>query len=100
MELPQVPAQVQVTEPDQLHAELELLNAQLLDELTRRLDDIAHSYSAMAQQVGALYMRADESGLNTVTRALDRPLRDASNDRQTFDALRDAMHQVREDRQA
>lgn len=77
---------------------LEQLDAELLDELTRRLESIGRSYSALAQQVGALYIKADGSGLDSFTRALDRPMRNASTDQQSFEALLDATQQARQDR--
>lgn len=80
-------------------ARLEQQDAELLDELASRLESIGHSYSTMAQQVGALYIRADESGLDSLTQALDRPMRNASTDQQTFDALLEATLQARQDRE-
>jgi hypothetical protein len=77
--------------------ELEGLNAEALDELARRLESIGRSYSTLAQQVGALYIKADGSGLDGFTRALDRPMRNASTDQQTFEALLDAAQQARRD---
>jgi hypothetical protein len=79
---------------------LEQQDATLLAELASRLESIGRSYSTMAQQVGALYMRADESGLDSLTRTLDRPMRNASTDRQTFDALLEATLQARQERAA
>ncbi len=82
-----------------LTTELEQQDVELLDELTRRLASIGHSYSILAQQVGALYIRADESGLDSLTQALDRPMRNASNDQQAFDALQEATLQAKQDRE-
>lgn len=93
---PQVLAQVLEVRP----SELERQDVALLDELAGRLASIGRSYSAMAQQVGALYIRADESGLDSLTQVLDRPMRNASADQQTFDALLEATLQARQDREA
>lgn len=73
------------------------LGAEVLDELTRRLESIGSSYRVMAQQVGALYIMADEVGLDGFTQALDRPMRNASTDQQAFDALLEALQQARQD---
>ena len=77
---------------------LEQQDVALLDELARRLATIGHSYSTLAQQVGALYMRADEWGLDRLTQVLDGPMRNASTDQQTLDALRVDVEQARQDR--
>lgn len=73
------------------------LDAGLVGELTQRLAAIGRSYRGMAQQVGALYLRADELGLDGFTQALDQPLRNASVDQQAFDALLEALEQARQD---
>lgn len=73
------------------------LGTEVLDELTHRLESIGSSYRVMAQQVGALYIRADEVGLDGFTQALDRPMCNAATDQQTFDALLDALQQARQD---
>ncbi len=93
---PQVLARVLKVRP----SELEQQDAALLTELASRLESIGRSYSTMAQQVGALYIRADESGLDSLTQVLDRPMRNASADQQTFDALLEATLQARQDRAA
>jgi hypothetical protein len=66
----------------------------LLDEMARRISEIDNSYRAVAEKVGQLYMRADEAGLEQLTEMLDKPMRNASDNQQSFAAL------LREVRQA
>lgn len=66
----------------------------LLNEMARRITEIDNSYRAVAEKVGQLYMRADEAGLEQLTEMLDKPMRNASDNQQSFAAL------LREVRQA
>lgn len=88
-----MPRQAQFTS----QAPSEQLDAGLLDELAHRLESIGGSYRMLAQQVGALYIRADEAGLDGFTQALDLPMCNASTDQQVFDALLEALRQARQD---
>lgn len=68
-----------------------------LEDLIRRVTDIDNTYRAVAEKVGQLYMKADDAGLNTVTELLDKPMRNASDNQQTFaellGELQAAIHQ-------
>jgi hypothetical protein len=79
---------------DQEERELDSRDHDLLDEMARRIAEIDNSYRAVAEKVGQLYMRADEAGLEQVTEMLDKPMRNASDNQQSFAAL------LREVRQA
>jgi hypothetical protein len=67
--------------------ELAALSAEVLAELMRRVQDIDNSYRAVAQKMGQLYMRADEYKVASLTLALDKPMRNASDNEQTFAAI-------------
>ena len=67
--------------------ELDALDASVLDELNRRVEDIDNSYRAVAEKMGQLYMLADENKLATLTGDLDKPMRNASDNEQTFAAI-------------
>lgn len=86
---------VQCISSDVLHErDLDNLNAALLTEMAERLADIDHSYRAVAEKVGQLYMRADEAGLDQVTAMLDKPMRNASDNQQSLAALLQEVRQV------
>ncbi|WP_372658079.1 hypothetical protein [Hydrogenophaga sp.] len=70
----------------------------VLDEMGRRVEDIDTAYRAIAEKMGRLYMKADESGLNDMTELLDQPMRHASNDQRTFAALSDELQMRRQER--
>lgn len=74
-------------------ADLGRLQPEALDELARRVRDIESGYRAVAEQVGQLYLRADEYHLDALTAQLDQPMRIASENEQTFAALLDELHQ-------
>jgi hypothetical protein len=77
-----------VSETDTRHErELDSRDLDLLDEMARRITEIDNSYRAMAEKVGQLYMRADEAGLEQLTEMLDKPMRNASDNQQSFAAL-------------
>lgn len=67
--------------------ELAPIDADTLEELTRRVQDISNDYRTVARKMGQLYIRADESGLSGLTRALDKPMRNASENEQMFAAI-------------
>jgi hypothetical protein len=58
-----------------------------LNELLRRVQDINNSYRAVAEKMGQLYMCADELQLTALTRDLDKPMRNASDNEQLFAAI-------------
>ncbi len=62
-----------------------------LAELTRRVQDIDHSYRAVAEKMGQLYMCADENKVTSLTEVLDKPMRNASDNEQTFAAILDEL---------
>ena len=68
-------------------SELADVSAEAMGELTRRVEDISNSYRAVAEKMGQLYMRADEYKLSSLTRRLDKPMRNASDNEQTFSAI-------------
>lgn len=70
-----------------LVAELEAANDDAVRELARRIQDIDNSYRAVAEKMGQLYMCADENKVASLTRILDKPMRNASDNEQTFAAI-------------
>lgn len=71
--------------------ELADVGAELLGELTRRVQDIDNSYRAIAEKMGQLYLRADENRVVSLTRRLDKPMRNASDNEQVFAAILDEL---------
>lgn len=72
---------------DQLKlAELEKIDGEGLNELIRRVQDINNSYRAVAEKMGQLYMCADELKFSALTKELDKPMRNASDNEQMFSA--------------
>lgn len=59
----------------------------VLHDLIRRAAELDNAYRAIAEQAGQFYMKADESGLSALTDLLDKPMRNASANQQTFAAL-------------
>jgi uncharacterized protein YigA (DUF484 family) len=59
--------------------------------LTRRVQDIDNSYRAVAEKMGQLYMCADANKVEALTRSLDKPMRNASDNEQTFAAILDVL---------
>ncbi len=59
----------------------------VLEDLTRRVTDIDNTYRAVAEKVGQLYMKADDAGLSEITELLDKPMRNASDNQQSFATL-------------
>ena len=70
-------------------------DVEVLDEMSRRVQDIDNCYRAVAEKVGQLYLRADEHRLPEITSQLDKPMRNASENEQAFAALLDELRQVR-----
>lgn len=71
--------------------ELNGVSEDVLDELTRRVQDIDNSYRAVAEKMGQLYMCADENKVVALTRSLDKPMRNASDNEQMFAAILDTL---------
>jgi len=71
--------------------ELEGVTDEVLGELTRRVEDIDNSYRAVAEKMGQLYMCADANKVATLTRSLDKPMRNASDNEQMFAAILDTL---------
>ncbi len=67
-------------------AELEKIGDEGLTELLRRVQDINNSYRAVAEKMGQLYMCADELHFTSLTKELDKPMRNASDNEQMFAA--------------
>ncbi len=70
----------------------------VLDDLVKRVGDIDHAYRSLAEKMGQLYMKADEAGLGEVTALLDKPMRNASDNHQSFVALLDEVRTHRSQR--
>jgi hypothetical protein len=74
------------------------IDTEALDDLVRRVQDIDNCYRAVAEKIGQLYMRVDELKLGEVTAQLDKPMRNASDNEQSFVALLDDMRMQRAQR--
>jgi len=79
------------TVPRSLGLGLGDVDAATLAELLRRLRDIDQSYRAVAEKMGQLYMFADGSQAAALTRRLDLPMRNASQNERDFAALLDEL---------
>jgi hypothetical protein len=66
---------------------LDQLASDGVSDLLRRVQDINNSYRAVAEKMGQLYMSADELKLTSLTKALDKPMRNASDNEQMFAAI-------------
>ena len=73
--------------------ELAEVSAEALAELTRRVEDIDNSYRSVAVKMGQLYMCADENKVASLTRMLDKPMRNASDNEQAFAAILEDLRQ-------
>ena len=82
-----------MTDNDKTAIELDAVSVEVLRELTRRVQDIDNSYRAVAEKMGQLYMCADENNVTSLTRDLDKPMRNASENEQMFAALLDDLRQ-------
>lgn len=76
-----------MAESEKKNVELSEVSDEVLAELTRRIQDIDNSYRAVAEKVGALYIYADENNVAALNRSLDKPMRNASENEQTFAAI-------------
>jgi len=63
------------------------IDAALLDDLVQRTIDLDNAYRAIAEKAGQLYMKADEAGVEALTELLDKPMRNASDNQQTFSSV-------------
>lgn len=63
----------------------------VLSELIRRVRDIEATYRAAAQMMGQLYMYADRHELCLLTRDLDRPMRNASDNERAMVSILDEL---------
>lgn len=66
---------------------LNKLTKAVLQDLTRRVEDIDNSYRAVAEKMGQLYMCADENHVTSLTNSLDKPMRNASENEQMFSGI-------------
>ncbi|MDM7941374.1 MAG: hypothetical protein QUV35_01980 [Hydrogenophaga sp.] len=64
---------------------------QVVLELKRRVLDIEAGYREIAQKMGQLYMYADRQGLALLTRYLDRPMRNASDNERAMVSILDEL---------
>lgn len=78
---------------------LDGISAEVLADLTQRVQDIDNSYRAVAQKMGQLYMRAEEHKVIALATSLDKPMRNASDNEQTFAAILDELRMVTNRRQ-
>lgn len=76
-----------MTKTTRISTELTRVGDEVVAELTRRIRDIDNSYRAAAEKVGQLYMCADENQVVSLTETLDKPMRNASDNEQTFAAI-------------
>jgi len=70
-----------------IKVELEAIDSEVVGQLTKRIRDIDNSYRSVAEKMGQLYMFADEHRVASLTRTLDKPMRNASENEQTFAAI-------------
>jgi hypothetical protein len=64
---------------------------QVLAEVIRRVREIEASYRDVAQKMGQLYMYADQHELGSLTRNLDRPMRNASDNERVMVSILDEL---------
>ncbi len=74
--------------------DLDDVTAEALTELTQRVQDIDNSYRAVAEKMGQLYMCADTNNAGALTQRLDKPMRNASENEQTFAAMLDELRVI------
>lgn len=72
---------------DDLADDLGHVSEAVREELARRVMEIESGYRAIAEKMGQLYMRADEHELASLTRSLDRPMRNASDNERALGAI-------------
>ncbi len=69
---------------DTLAEQVKDIDATVLDDLIQRSADLDNACRAIAEKAGQLYMKADEAGIDALTELLDKPMRNASDNQQTF----------------
>lgn len=74
--------------------DLDDVTREALTELMQRVQDIDNSYRAVAEKMGQLYMCADANNAAALTQRLDKPMRNASENEQTFAAMLDELRMV------
>ncbi|MDP1690821.1 MAG: hypothetical protein Q8L49_02465 [Burkholderiaceae bacterium] len=79
-------------EQAQITIELGEVNGDVLDELTRRVQDVDNCYRAVAEKMGQLYMCADSHKVGALTRSLTKPMRNASDNERAFAAILEDLH--------
>ncbi|SBT05890.1 hypothetical protein ACCAA_270122 [Candidatus Accumulibacter aalborgensis] len=77
-----------------LQMEVGGVDTETLKELLRRVQDIDNSYRAVAEKMGQLYMFADENKVTSMTGRLDKPMRNASENEQTFAAILEELRMI------
>ncbi|MEO7937955.1 MAG: hypothetical protein ABIR55_04980 [Burkholderiaceae bacterium] len=83
-----------MTTEQKLLSGLDEVAADGVTDLLRRVQDINNSYRAVAEKMGQLYMSADENQLTSLTKALDKPMRNASDNEQMFAAILEELQSV------
>ena len=83
-----------MSEQSRLIDEMNTVSPEVLEELTRRVKDIEQSYRAVALKMGQLYMRADEHAASSLTRSLDKPMRNASDNERSFAAILEVLQNL------
>lgn len=74
------------------------VSCEVLEDIGRRTQAIDNGYRAAAEQVGQLYIHADQAGLEGVTELLDGPMRSAADNQRAFAALLDEVQAERNQR--
>ncbi len=64
-------------------------------EVKRRVLEIEAGYREVAQKMGQLYMYADQQGLVLLTRYLDQPMRNASDNERAMVSILDRCNSTR-----
>lgn len=64
---------------------------EVLVELIRRVRDIETAYCDVAQKMGQLYIYADRHDLALLTRELDQPMRNASDNERAMASILDEL---------
>lgn len=86
-----------MSESGRLVDEISNISNEAREDLTRRVRDIEQGYRAVAEKMGQLYICADRNEVASLTRSLDKPMRNASENEQTFAAILDVL-QIAENR--
>ncbi len=76
-----------MTDNTQTPIEFGDISDEVLRELTNRVQDIDNAYRSVAEKMGQLYMCADENKVKALIDVLDKPMRNASDNEQTFAAI-------------